>query len=152
MTSERTMQDEPIYQYEVGITDTVEYGPSLADVLSGAAPVPVDGLRFDSRFEGTMTGRIAGSITGTDFALLRPDFSIELHIHAAIRTGDGCIIAFHADGIARPRADAAGMQLSENVRLTTADPAYAWVNGRQIWASGTSDAATGRIAITGYLQ
>ena len=54
--------------------------------------------------------------------------------------------------MATPRANEPVADLFENVQLTTAADAYAWVNARQVWGVGTVDFAAGKIRIEGYLQ
>ena len=51
-----------------------------------------------------------------------------------------------------PRADEPIADLRENVTLRTAAESCAWVNTRQIWASGTVNFATGRIHIDAWMQ
>lgn len=146
------MQGEKIYEYEVDLTGMVDFGIELSDILEGKAPVPPQGARFNAGFAGAVTGKLAGTLAGTDFAYVRADGCFELNIHAVIETHDGHRIAFWADGVATPRAGEPVLDLSENVRLTTASSAYAWVNGRQIWATGTADLASGKIRLAGYAQ
>ena len=46
--------------------------------------------------------------------------------------------------------DGSVIQLRENVRLHTAEPAYRWVNRLQIWATGESNLATGAATLKAY--
>jgi hypothetical protein len=69
-----------------------------------------------------------------------------------LTTDDGHRIALSASGVAVPRADEPVADLSENVTLGTAAAPYAWVNARQIWATGTVNLATGTVHIEGYMQ
>lgn len=89
---------------------------------------------------------------GVDYLRIRADGRIDLDIHATIETKDGCRIALSADGVGTPRATEPIADLCENVRLTTAAEAYAWVNTRQVWAVGTVDFATGKIHLDAYQQ
>lgn len=143
------MSPEKIYEYEVAITGATDFGVSLEDIMTGKAPMPPQGARVDFTFEGRSTGRIIGRLWGIDYFYLRPDGRNELNIRGVIETDDGARISLEADGVATPRADGTGLDLFENVRLTTASPEYAWVNTRQIWASGSS--ADGKIRISAYL-
>lgn len=146
------MRGELIYTYDVQLTGTTDFGVALEAILSGATPIPPQGARFDAGFDGRMTGRIAGAIRGVDHAYMRPDGRLELNLRAVIETDDGARIALEAGGVGLVRTDAPVIDLSENVTLLTACEAYAWVNARQIWASGAADLAAGRIRIEGCLQ
>jgi hypothetical protein len=146
------MRGEKIYEYEVDMTSMIDFGIDLTDILEGKAMVPPQGARFNVGFAGRSTGRLVGTVEGTDFAAVRADGRFDLNIHAVIATDDGQRIALSADGVAVPRVDEPVLDLSENVRLTTAAPAYAWVNSIQIWATGTANLATGKIRLEGYAQ
>jgi hypothetical protein len=146
------MIGEKIYEYVVDVQDTLEYGLSLASILSGEMNPPLHGARFDVHFDGHVEGRISGKISGADFAFMRPDGHVELNIHAKIDVGDGRLIAFWAGGLGRLRAGKPVLDLAENVRLTTSHADYDWVNGRQIWATGTADLALGKISLEAFMQ
>ena len=72
------------------------------------------------------------------------------HVHADITTDDGQRISLHADGVAllQPGSPVAGLR--ENMTLFTSSEAYAWVNGLQVWATGTVDLAERLVRIKGY--
>ena len=146
------MRGEKIYEYDVALTGTTEFGVAMEDILSGAIPIPPQGARFDGGFDGHMTGRISGHIRGVDHAYMRPDGHLELNLRAVIETNDSARIALEAGGVGVFRTDAPVIDLSENVTLHTAFAPYTWVNARQIWAIGTVDLAAGRVHIEAYLQ
>ena len=146
------MNGEKIYEYTLDVTGIVDYGASLADVLAGVGKFPPQGVRIDVAFAGRAEGRLAGSVKGVDYTRMRADGRIDLDIRATLETDDGHRIALSADGIAVPRPGAPIADLWENVTLSTAAEAYAWVNTRQIWAIGTVDFSTGKIQIAGYMQ
>lgn len=146
------MRGEKIYAYEADLTSNIDFGIELAAILEGRQPIPPQGARFDAGFAGRATGRIAGRVTGTDHAYLRPDGCFELNLRGVIETDDSCRIALMASGVGVMRPDVPVLDLSENVRLLTAAENYAWINARQIWAIGTVNLATGKISIEGYLQ
>jgi hypothetical protein len=143
---------EPIYAYDLDITGMTDYGVSLQDVLSGKAKIPAPGARFDVAFAGRATGRLSGSVRGVDYLRLRADARFDLDIRATIETDDGARIALSADGVAVAQPGNPVAELRENISLTTAAEAYAWVNARQVWGVGTVNLATGKIHIDGYLQ
>ncbi len=60
------MQRETIYEYDLDVTGMADYGVSLDAVVSGREQVPAQGLRFDVAFEGSASGRLAGSVRGVD--------------------------------------------------------------------------------------
>ncbi len=146
------MRGEKIYEYDVEVTGMTDFGVSLAAILSGEAAMPPSGVRVDVAFEGRASGRLAGRVVGVDYVRMRADGRIDLDIRATVETDDGARIALAADGVATPRAGSPISDLCENVRLTTAAAAYAWVNARQVWACGTVDLSTGRIHIDAYMQ
>ncbi len=125
---------------------------SLDAILAGKEQVPPQGTRIDVAFEGRSSGRLAGRVYGVDYARMRADGRVDLDIRATIETDDGRRIALSADGVASLRAEEPIADLFENVRLSTAAEDYAWVNTRQIWATGTVNFATGKIHIDAYLQ
>ena len=146
------MRGEKIYQYELDITGVTDYGVTMEAILSGQAPVPPQGARFDVAFEGRASGRLSGHVKGVDYLRLRADGRMDLDIRATITTDDGCRIHLSAGGVATGRAGEPVIDLCENVVLTTAAEAYAWVNARQIWAPGTVNLATGKINIEAFMQ
>ena len=146
------MRGEKIYEYDVDITGVTDYGLTMEAVLSGQVPIPAQGVRIDVAFAGRGAGRIAGTVRGVDYLRMRADGRIDLDIRATIETDAGQRIALSADGVASPRSGSSVVDLHENVTLCTAVPEFAWVLGRQIWAVGTVDLATGKIRLEGYLQ
>lgn len=146
------MHGEKIYEYDLDVTGITDHGLTLTDVLTGAVPIPPQGARIDVEFAGTIAGRLTGTVTGTDFTVLRADGRIDLDIRATIETDEGVRIALWADGVAVPRPDAPIGDLFENVLLGTAAPGYEWLHGRQVWGIGTVNFAEGKIHIDGYLQ
>ena len=146
------MRGEKIYEYDLDVTGMTDCGLSLDAILSGGAKIPAHGVRIDVAFEGSATGRLAGRVRGVDYARMRADGRVDLDIRAMLETNDGHRIALNADGVAVPRAAEPIADLSENVSLSTAAEPYAWVNTRQIWASGTVNFATGKIHIDAYMQ
>ncbi len=146
------MIGEKIYEYDLDVTGVTDYGVSLDGILSGEEQVPPQGARIDIAFEGRGSGRVAGRVSGVDYARMRADGRVDLDIRAIIETEEGRRIALSADGVAMPHADEPIADLFENVRLTTAAEDYAWVNTRQIWGYGTVNFSTGKIHIDGFMQ
>ena len=146
------MEGERIYQYDLDITEVTDYGFTLEDVLSGKTSIPLQGARIDVAFEGRATGRLAGSVHGIDYLLVRADGRVDLNVHALIETEDGHRIALAAGGVCLPRPAEPIADLRENVELTTASEDYAWVNTRQVWGVGTVDFASGKIHVDAYMQ
>ena len=140
---------ELVYDETFAMTGTVDFGIDLATALSGAKPLPPQGVRVNVSFEGELTGpRLKGKITGTDYVLMRADGVVKLDVHAVIAAPDGARIAFRADGVADIQGTTA--HLRENVTLHTTAPAYAWVNRLQLWATGESDLVSGKARLKGY--
>ena len=140
-----------LYEYNVTLTGMIDYGIDFGLLLSGKVAPPLEGARFDVPFDGPVAGpRLQGRLTGMDYLRLRADGRFELHIHGQIATDDGVRISFFADGVATPRPGSPIVDLRENVTLCTNVPQYAWVNGLQIWATGTADLTEMSVKIKGY--
>ncbi|MFN0092347.1 MAG: DUF3237 family protein [Acidimicrobiales bacterium] len=139
-----------IYQGHFAVTSVVEYGASLQMVATGAEAVPACGLRVDVGFEGAVSGRINGTLSGVDYLDIRADGRIELHVHGELTTDEGTKIAVHVEGVGLRQPTGQSL-LREHVKLKTADPAYAWVNPLEIWGVGLVDLAAGTIDVTAYL-
>ena len=128
-----------------------EYGFSFQALTAGTAPPPAEGARFDLSFEGSSNGpKLKGKVTGVDYVRVRADGRFELHIHAEVTTEDGQKISLHADGVALPQPGNTVAGLRENVTLFTSSKAYSWVNGLQVWATGTVDLTEQVVRLKGY--
>ena len=142
---------ELLYDYTVRLTGMSEYGFSFEALMAGTIPPPPEGARFDLRFEGKSAGpKLKGQVTGVDHLRVRADGRFDLHIHAEISTDDGHKISLHADGVALARPGSPTAGLRENVTLFTSSKEYAWVNGLQVWATGTVDLVEQVVRIKGY--
>jgi len=142
---------ELLYEYTVKLTGMTEYGVGFEALMAGTAPPPPEGARFDVSFEGTLIGpKLKGKVTGVDYLRVRADGRFDLHIHAEITTDDGQKISLHADGVALPQLGSPVAGLRENVTLFTSSKTYAWVNGLQVWSTGTVDLAEQVVHIKGY--
>ena len=142
---------ELLYDYTLNVTGISEYGLSFEALLAGTIAPPPEGARFDISFDGPSVGpKLKGKVTGVDYLRVRADGRFDLHIHAEITTDDGHRISLHADGVARPQPGSPVVELRENVTLFTCSKDYSWVNGLQVWATGTVDLAQQVIRIKGY--
>ena len=142
---------ELLYEYKGRLTGFTEYGASMQQVLEGKVELPPGGLRVDIEFEGPVEGPLAGYISGCDYLNIRADGRMELDIKATITTPEGRKIAVAAGGVAVPEPGSTASQLRENVKLTTADPDYAWLNQLEIWATGRADIGDGSLLVRGYV-
>jgi hypothetical protein len=142
---------EMLYEYKGRLTGLTEYGASMQEILEGKAALPPGGLRVDISFEADVEGPLAGHIAGCDYLNIRADGRMELDIKATITTPEGNKIAVAAGGVAVPEDGSTASQLRENVKLTTADPEYAWLNPLEIWATGRADVADGSLWVRGYV-
>jgi len=142
---------ELLYEYTVKLTGMTEYGVSFEALMARTAAPPPEGARFDVPFEGASNGpKLKGKVTGVDYLRIRADGRFDLHIHAEITTDDGHKISLHADGVALPLPGSPVAGLRENVTLFTSSKVYSWVNGLQVWATGTVDLAEQVVRIKGY--
>jgi len=152
MTQNPGMRGEKIYEYEFDITGITDYGVSMDAILAGKETIPPQGARFDLAVAGRGTGRLSGRAHGIDYLRVRADGRMELDLHVTIDTEDGRRIALSGDGQAAPRNGEPILDIFANIRLSTADKEYAWVNARQIWAVGTASMATGKMNVAAYMQ
>lgn len=141
---------ELIYEYTLKLTGITEFGASFQSLLEGNPP-PAAGLRADIQFEGEVRGRLSGRLTGIDYLYVRPDGRMELNIKGVVETPTGARIALEAGGIGLPQPGSTVSLLRENIKLTTAEPEYAWVNPLEFWAVGEADLAKREVRIRGYL-
>jgi Protein of unknown function (DUF3237) len=142
---------ELLYDYTCKITGMSEFGVSFEALLGGTIAPPAEGARFDVHLAGASAGpKLKGQVTGVDYLRVRADGRFDLHIHADITTDDGQKISLHADGVALRRPAGPIVDLRENVTLFTSSKAYSWVNGLQVWGTGTVDLAEQVIHIKGY--
>ncbi len=152
MTTNNITVGELLYEVTADFTGVTEFGASMADILSGQAPPPPEGARFDVAFEGSITGpKLNGTLTGVDYINIRADGRAVLHIHGESTTNDDQKIALFADGVATPEEGSPVLQLRENATLTSSSPAYAWVNSLQAWGIGTVDTAQGQVKVKVYI-
>lgn len=145
-----SMQIEPLYAYTVRLTRMTDFGATPADAFAGLQAIPPAGLRADIAFAGESAGRLAGAIEGVDYLNLRSDGRMELDIRAVLSTPDGARIALHARGVGLNDPANGRIQLREHVRMTTAHPAYSWLNPLEIWATGEADMAAGTVTVRGF--
>lgn len=136
---------ELLFEEHVTLTDFVEYGFSMQDVIEGK-PIPKRGARFDIYFEGDVIGdKINGKITGVDYLEVRADGRFFLNLHATIITDDGASIQVEETGINNLGT------LKLNMEFHTNDERYDWVNHVQVAGLGAVDFNTGKVNVKGYL-
>lgn len=151
MSEQAPMPGEFIYEQIALVTEITEYGVAFDKLVSGTAPLPAEGARFDAAVEGTVAGpKLNGVVKGVDYLHVRADGRIALHYHAEIMTEDDQKIALEADGALALEPGSPIARLRNSVALTTAAAEYAWVNPIQIWAPGTVDLTTREIRFNAY--
>ena len=137
---------ELLYDITVQLTQVTEYGVSFEALMAGQMSPRPEGARFDTAFEGISCGpKLKGTISGSDYIHIRADGRAQLHFHAEFTTVEGEKIAVFGEGVFTPEG-----QVRHNVTLTTASPAYSWVNHLQVWDIGTYDAAKNEVSFKGY--
>jgi hypothetical protein len=146
------MRGEKIYEVELDLTGVTDYGVSMDAILAGQEAIPLHGARFDLAVDGRFKGRLAGRAHGVDYLRVRADGRMELDLHLTIETEDGRRIALSGDGQAAPRSGEPTLDIFGNIRLSTADKEYSWVNERQIWSVGTASLATGKLHVEAFMQ
>ena len=152
MSTKNLSVTEHLYDVTAQITNIIEYGVSMQELLTDPSKMPPEGARIDVKFEGKVTGsKINGTVKGTDYLYMRPDGYTRLHIHVCVITDDGENISLFGEGISKPTDNPDIFNLSENVTLLTAVQKYAWVNQLNIWAKGSVELSKGEIKVSGYL-
>ena len=139
------------YKMDLDMTGLTSFGSDFDQIMDGLAPLPPEGARFDVEFRGTVEGpKIKGKVVGVDYLNMRADGRSDLNIYLKIETEDGHNIAAQVTGNATARPNTKIIDIRENGTLFTSSEKYKWVNGLQVWASGTVDRNTGKIELTGY--
>lgn len=146
------MSYEKIFEYDLDITGITDYGANMEAIFSRQERVPLQGAQFDVTLSGATKGRVTGTMRGVDYLRVRADGRRELDLRATIETEDGSRIALWAEGVATPREGEPRADLAVKIGLTTAAPAYAWINAQPAWGAGYADLATGKIHIDAYLH
>lgn len=144
--------EAPFFDEELHLTNVIDFGVDMQQILSDPANLPPTGARLDIEYEGRIEGeRLSGNLKGVDYAIIRADGRFQLDIRGRITTDDGAPIALYADGIMK-QPDANGIaELRLNMQLTTGAPDYAWVNALQVWGSGRVNLETGQIRVRTYI-
>jgi len=141
-----------MYTATIRFTGEKSYGIEMAEIFSGSEPMPPAGARFDQTFEGELSGpEITGKLTGTDYLYLRPDGSLQLHLHGRIETPDGAAIALASTGVSLHDEGSPEARLRAAVSLFSNHAEYTWLNRVQLWAAGTMNPLEGTAVITAYL-
>ncbi len=144
------MFGEKLFDYDMNVTKAEDTGISLQQILSGT-PIPKEGARIDVYFEGIISGRVNGHISGIDYIDIRADGRMSLNIFARVETSDGAHIAVKATGVAISNGDGTA-QINENVQMITNAEKYVWVNTHQVWSVGTMNFMTSKLLLSAYLQ
>ena len=152
MTGNAAMRGEKIYEMDLDLTAVTDFGVTMDAITTGKEAIPPWGARFDLAVNGLSTGRLAGRAHGADFLRVRADGRMELDLHLTIETEDARRIALSGDGQAAPRRGESTLDIFGNIRLSSADKEYSWVNERQIWSIGTANLATGKLHLEGFMQ
>jgi hypothetical protein len=152
MTGNTAMRGEKIYEMDLDLTGVTDFGMSMDAITTGKEAIPLQGARFDLAVNGRTKGRLAGRAHGFDYLRVRADGRMELDLHLTIETEDGRRIALSGDGQAAPRSGEPMLDIFGNIRLSSADKEYSWVNERQIWSVGTANLATRKLHLEGFMQ
>ncbi len=152
MTGNTAMRGEKIYEMDLDLTGVTDFGVSMDVIITGKEAIPLQGARFDLAVNGRTKGRLAGRAHGADYLRVRADGRMELDLHLTIETEDGSRIALSGDGQAAPRSGEPTFDIFGNIRLSTADKKYSWVNEQQIWSVGTANLATKKFHFEAFRQ
>ncbi|MFK7971308.1 MAG: DUF3237 family protein [Bacteroidia bacterium] len=140
-----------LYTMDLDLTGLTAFGSDFDQIMDGEASIPPEGARFDIEFGGTIAGpKVNGKVVGIDYLNMRADGRTNLNIYLKIETEDGHNISAQVTGNASPRPDSKVIDIRENGTMFTSSEKYKWVNGLQVWATGTVDRNTGKIELTGY--
>ena len=137
-----------LYNCELNVQGMTEYGASLEGALTGKH-MPPEGVRVDVAVKGTASGPILkGYIEAVDYAHIRADGRLHLHIHGTITTEDDAKISLAAEGVLLPRADDPIFDLRESLALLSSAANYTWLNTLHLWGEGTVDLANGKLNLS----
>lgn len=140
-----------LYKAEITFIEEVDFGVTMAEILSGEKAIPNAGARFDQSFQGTLSGpEIQGKIRGIDYLTVRPDWNFRLHLHGQITTPDGARIALSSEGVTQQIEGSPEAQLRSAVSFITASENHQWLNQIQAWALGTMNPDTRTALIRAY--
>ena len=141
-----------LYKMDLNMTGLTAFGSDFDQIIDGQASLPLEGARFDIGFEGTIEGpKIKGKVIGVDYLSMRADGRSNLNIRLKIETEDGQNISGQLTGNSTLNSDNSRIiDFRENGVLFTSAETYTWVNGLQVWATGTVDRDTGKIELTAY--
>ena len=139
---------DSLYDCELNIQSMTEYGASLEAALAGQH-MPPEGVRIDVVVAGIATGPVLkGKVEAVDYAHIRADGRMHLHIHGTITTEDDAKIALLAEGVLMPRPDDPIFELRESLTLFSSAPNYKWLNSLHLWGEGTVDLPNGKLHIS----
>lgn len=151
--SETMAVQEHLYDAAVQITEMIDFGIDAQSLSSGRTPMPPQGVRFNTSFQGEYTGaKLKGRLIGTGAALVRADNVSMVKSESVLTTLEGDRIAVHADAIyPNPAQGSTVIQWRGNISFHTASSRYSWVNSVMCWETGTIDLATGKMVLKGYI-
>lgn len=147
--SETMAVQEHLYDATLQIKELIDFGIDAQSLASQRTPMPPQGVRFNSAFQGDFIGpKLKGKMVGTDYLLMRADSLGIINVQAVLTTVDGDRIAVHAGGtLARAEQGSSIYQGRENISFHTASAKYSWLNRIQGWAVGTVDMSSGKIVM-----
>jgi len=148
---DQIQKNTPLYSYELGLTSITGYGISLLDVLSNNRKIPVDGVRQDVHFSGTIKGdKINGIIEGIDYMYIYPDATIELNIFATITTIENKNIALQATGVALNTQTPGMFNVKQDIALQSNEEEFTWLNGKCITGEGQANLQDKKVLIQAF--
>ena len=148
--SEMMAVQELLFDLKVQASEAIDFGIDGQSLSSGRTPMPPEGVRFNSDFQGEFTGpKLKGKMVGTNYLFVRADSVQILNIQAVLTTVEGDRIALHVTGTLTKPADQTSpiCQLRENLSFHTAVPKYSWMNRIQGWGTGTYDESTRKAVV-----
>lgn len=150
--SETMVVQEHLFDATIQLLDAVDFGIDTQSLLSGRVQIPPQGVRFNTNFQGEITGaKLKGKVVGTDYWILRPDGIAIVNIQAVVTSAEGDRIAYHADGIFTVERGSTVCQLRESLSFHTASERYSWLNRIQGFGTGIIDLTKRTIELKGYV-
>ena len=149
--SDKTNEEKLLYSYILNLDSVTDYGISLDSLLSEKSSIPEEGVRQDVHFKGTIEGHaFNGSISGTDYLLIKESGEFSLNIFATITTSDHKNISLQATGTALPTDQPGRLSVSQTVSLLSNDQDYRWINSLSIRGEGHADMQKKQVIINAY--
>lgn len=109
------------------VTDVVEYGNKLSDIMSGNLPGP-NSACFDIHVLADITGKLTGTTKAIITMSINPDGTTTIKLHESLSLTDGEVILMEGFGVSLPGESQGMVEVKGAFKFYTTSKEYAWVN------------------------